>query len=109
MEEPRHILKARELAEQGYTETHVEHHLKDEGFTEDELKEAYHWVKKYRSEVQRNRGFVVSGIGAFILVGSMFTSLGLDFSTGMFDYVLYGFTAFGAAMLLAGMIMVVGF
>ena len=109
MEEPKHIQKAREWAAHGYTEVHVEHQMKEEGFDEAAISEACKWVAKYRSEQQRNRGFVVSGLGAMILVGSMLTSLGLEFGNPMFDYILYGVTGVGAILLMAGMIMVVGF
>lgn len=99
---------ANSLFRKGLNDEEVIHRLRERGVADTMLQEAIEKVKNMRSHKRRNNGFLLCGIGIFLLVIGCILTIMLYNNGSEIRFVMYGLTCIGLVFTVKGMINLLG-
>lgn len=105
---PQQILLAQSFLKKDYSFEEISTELQKQGISNGSLDEMISYIKSFRLRKKRNRGFILTGIGVtFLTFGFVITMILINLGVNH-NLALYGLTSLGIALVMAGMINILG-
>jgi hypothetical protein len=101
-------LIANTLQKQGLNSDEITTQLRDKGAPENLLSEIITKIKELHLSQKRNKGFVLCGIGVFLLIVGCLLTFVLFTSGDNIRYVMYGLTSIGVVCAIKGLANITG-
>ncbi|MBL7890102.1 MAG: hypothetical protein JNL24_11130 [Bacteroidia bacterium] len=101
-----HMNTAKTLLEQGRDNAFIESHLQQQGLDSHLLSSILEQVKRLRNAKRTQNGSMLILIGVILLGLGFVSCIFLHDSGASVDFALYGLTAIGAVVLVAGLAMI---